>query len=127
MTSPTLPATMGAEYLRLLDAKDEVAIHHLLAEDAQLVDELTRTWVRGRDAIGGVLRDLFSRVCDVHSTADDVHVERWGDVEVETFVLRQVYDLADAPCWAVSPTTLVWRRTADGWRLALIDSIPTCS
>ncbi len=126
MPSPTLPLTMGAEYLRLLDAKDEFEIHRLLAEDAQAVDELTRTWVRGRDAVGRALRELFSRVSDVHSTAEDVHVERWGDVEVETFLLRQVYDLDDAPCWVSSPTTLVWRRGDAGWRLALIDSIPTC-
>ena len=125
MTTPTLPLTKGAEYLRLLDAKDEAAIHHLLTEDAQLVDEVTRQWVRGRDAIGAVLRELFTRLSDVHSTAEDVHIGRWGDVEVETFVLRQVYDLDDATCWVVSPTTLVWRRTADQWRLALIESIPT--
>ncbi len=126
MTSPTLPTTMGAEYLRLLDAKDEAAIHRLLAEDAQLVDEATRMWVRGRDAIGAALREQFTRVADVHSTAEDVHVERWGDVELETFTLRQVYDLDDAPCYAVAPTTLVWRRIDHEWRLAIVDSVPTC-
>ncbi len=125
MTSPSRPVTMGAEYLRLLDAKDEVAIHDLLAEDAQLVDEITRKWIRGRDAIGVVLRELFTRVSDIHSAAEDVHVRRWADVEVETFVLRQVYDLDGTTCWVVSPTTLVWRRTGHQWRLAVIESIPT--
>lgn len=125
MTSPTLPVTMGAEYLRLLDTKDEAAIHELLAEDAQLVDEITRKWIRGRDAIGAALRELFTRISDIHSSAEDVHVGRWGDVEVETFLLRQIYDLDGASCRVVSPTTLVWRRSGHRWRLAVIESIPT--
>lgn len=32
----------GAEYLRLLDAKDEPGILALMTEDAQIVDEITR-------------------------------------------------------------------------------------
>lgn len=125
MTAEALPLSMGAEFLRLLDAKDETAIVHLLAADAQLVDEATRRWIRGRDAIGAALRDQLSRMCDIHSTAEDVHVRRWGDVEVETFILRQVYDCDDAPCYEVAPTTLVWRRIDRAWRLEIIDAVPT--
>ena len=54
-----------------------------------------------------------------------MHSVRWGDVEVETFLLHQAYELDGATCSVVSPTCLVWRRTAEGWRLALIESIPT--
>ena len=125
MTAETLPLTMGAEFLRLIDAKDETGIAHLLAEDAQLVDETTRRWIRGREAIGAALREQLSRIADIQSTAREVHVERWGDVEVETFILHQVYDLDDAPCYEVSPTTLIWRRIDRSWRLAVIDAIPT--
>ncbi len=125
MTSITPVATHGAEYLRMLDAKDEAAIRDLLTDDAQLVDEITRRWVRGPSAIGVALRTIFSRVSDVHSTAEDVHVTRWGDVEIETFVLGQVYDLDGVTTRVVSPTTLVWRRTPAGWKLALIQSLPT--
>ena len=125
MTNATLPASLGAEVLRLLDAKDETGIFNLLADDAQIVDELTRRWVRGRHEIGAALRQLFTRVTDLQSTAEDVHVVRWGDIEVETFTLRQVYDLDDATCWVVSPTTLVWRRVDHAWKLALMSSIPT--
>ena len=125
MTSITPVATHGGEYLRMLDAKDEVGIRALLTDDAQHVDEITRQWQRGPAAIGTALRAIFSRVSDVQSTASDVRVIRWGDVEVETFVLHQVYDLDGVTTRVVSPTTLIWRRTPDGWRLALIQSIPT--
>ena len=125
MTPITPVATHGAEYLRMLDAKDEAAITALLTDDAQLVDEVTRRWIRGPAEIGTAMRAIFSRVSDVHSSATDVHVVRWGDVEVETFVLHQVYDLDGETTRVVSPTTLVWRRIAGTWRLALVQSIPT--
>jgi len=125
MTLGTGPAMMGTEYLRLLEAKDEAGIFDLLADDAQIVDALTRRWVRGRHQIGAALRELFTRVTDVHCAAEDVCVVRWGDVQVETFTLRQVYDLDEASCWVVSPTMLVWHRVDHAWRLALMSSIPT--
>ena len=110
MMSATLPAMLGTEYLRLLEAKDEVGIFDLLADDAQIVDELTRRWVRGRHPIGVALREFFTRVTDVQATAEDVHVMRWGDTQVETFTLHLVYDLDEASCWSASPTTLIWHR-----------------
>jgi hypothetical protein len=116
-------ATHGAEYLRMLDAKAEPSITALLADDAQFVDELTGGWVRGRQAIGAALRSIFSRVSDVHSVAVDMEANRWGDVEVETFVLSQVYDLDNRTMHVESPTTLVWNRTTAGWRLAVIQSV----
>lgn len=118
-------ATHGAEYLRMLDTKDDVGILDLLTEDAQVVDEITRRWHRGRHEIGAALRMIFSRVSDVHSTVDDIHVTRWADVEIETFVLHQVYELDGATCRVVSPTCLIWRRTPAGWKLALMQSVPT--
>lgn len=117
--------THGAEYLRLLDAKDDVGIVDLLTEDAQVVDEITRRWHRGRHEIGAALRMIFSRVSDIKSTAEDIYVTRWADVEVETFILRQVYDLDGVTTRVVSPTCLIWRRTPAGWKLALMQSIPT--
>ena len=124
--TPIAPVpTHGAEYLRLLDAKDAVGIVDLLTEDAQVVDEITRRWHRGRHEIGAALRLIFSRVSDVHSTADDVYVTRWADAEVETFILHQVYELDGVTTRVVSPTCLIWRRTAAGWKLALMQSVPT--
>ena len=125
MTLATLPAMLGTEYLRLLEAKDETGIFDLLAEDAQVVDELTRRWVRGRLPIGAAMRELFTRVTDIHSTVEDLHVMRWGDIQVETFTLHQVYDLDEVSCWVVSPTTMIWHRVGHAWKLALLSSIPT--
>ncbi len=75
MTTIAPVAGHGVEFLRMLNAKDDVGLLALLADDAQIVDELTRHWVRGRSAIGTALRTAFSRVSDVHSEALDLHVD----------------------------------------------------
>lgn len=125
MTTIAPVPTHGAEYLRLLDAKDDAGLVALMTDDAQVVDEITRRWHRGRHEIGAALRMIFSRVSDVQSTAEDVHVTRWADVEVETFILHQVYELDGVTTRVVSPTCLIWRRTPAGWKLALMQSVPT--
>ena len=125
MTAITPVAWHGGEYLRMLDAKDDTGIVALLTEDAQFVDEITRRWHRGRHEIGVAMRETFSRLSDVHSTAEDMHVTRWGDTEVETFLLHQAYELDGVTYSVISPTCLLWRRTPEGWRLALMESIPT--
>ncbi len=125
MTSIAPVPTHGAEYLRLLDSKDDAGLINLMTEDAQVVDEITRRWHRGRHEIGAALRMIFSSVSDVHSTAEDVNVTRWADTEVETFILHQVYELDGATVRVISPTCLIWRRTPAGWKLALMQSVPT--
>jgi len=38
----------GAEYMRMLDARDDTGILALMTEDTQVVDEITRRWYRGK-------------------------------------------------------------------------------
>jgi hypothetical protein len=69
------------------------------------------------------LRDNLSRMTDIRSTIDHV-VHALGDVEVETCVLRQSYVIEGVSCTIEAPTTLIGRREGDGWKLALMYSIP---
>jgi ketosteroid isomerase-like protein len=125
MTTIAPATTHSAEFLRFIDAKDETGIFELLADDAQIVDDTTRQWIRGRTEIGEALREALSHEADIQSRIEGRHVERWGDVEVETFVLHEVFDLDGDTCRTVAPTTLIWRRGEHGWRLALWHSVPT--
>jgi len=61
---------------------------------------------------------------DIRSTIDHVVVHALGDVEVETCVLRQSYVIEGVSCTIEAPTTLIGRREGDGWKLALMYSIP---
>ena len=116
--------TRTAGLFRLLDAKDEAGLRALWADDAQATDEITHGWVRGQAALDAYFRDNLPRITDIHSTIDDVAVRAWGDVEVETCVLRQSYVFDGARVEIEAPTTTIWRREGDTWRLAVMHSIP---
>lgn len=117
-------ATQTAELFRLLDAKDEAGLRAVWADDAQATDEITRGWIRGQGALDAYMRDNLPRMTDIHSTIDDVVVHALGDVVIETCLLRQSYVIDDANCTIEAPTTMVWRREGDTWKLALMHSIP---
>ena len=124
MATELSTTTRTAELFRLLDAKDEVGLRALWADDAQATDEITRGWVRGRPALEAYLRDNLPRMADIRSTIADVVVHAFGDVEVETCLLRQSYVIDGAKFTIEAPTTMVWRREGVTWKLALMHSIP---
>ncbi len=85
------PATRTAEFFRLLDAKDEAGLRANWVDDPQVIDEITRGWLRGRLVLEAYFHDNLPHLSDIHSTIDDVDVSTWGDVEVQTYMLRQTY------------------------------------
>jgi ketosteroid isomerase-like protein len=117
-------ATRAIQFFRLLDAKDETALRAQLSEDPQTTDEITRGWLRGRAALEAYFVENLPRITEIHSLIDEVDVRRWGDVEVETFVLRQGYVYDGTRYDIEAPTTMIWRREGETWKLALMHSIP---
>ncbi len=124
MTTMDFVATRASELFRSLDAKDEAALRAMWSDDPQGADEMTRGWLRGRPALEAYITDNLPRMEDIHSTIEDVSVRRWGDVEIETMILRQSYVFDGTRCDIEAPTTLIWRREGDTWRLALVHSMP---
>ncbi len=124
MTTMDFVATRASELFRSLDAKDEAALRAMWSDDPQGADEMTRGWLRGRPALEAYITDNLPRMEDIHSTIEDVAVRRWGDVEIETMILRQSYVFDGTRCDIEAPTTLIWSREGGTWRLALVHSIP---
>ena len=116
--------TRTAELLRRLDARDEAGLRALWANDAQATDEITRGWIRGHVALDVYFHDNPPRISDIHSTIDQVAVRAWGDVEIETCVLHQSYVFDGTRAEIEAPTTVIWRREDDAWKIALFHSIP---
>ena len=107
-----------------LDAMDTEALGASFTDDAQGIDELTHGWRRGREAINAYLSELVGTVSDVRSRISDLHVTSWGDAGVVTFVLEQTYQMNGETQNLSAPTSLVFRRQDDGWKVALIHSAP---
>lgn len=123
MATDSSAATRTSEFFRVLDAKDE-ALSAMWAADPQAVDEISRGWLRGQGALDAYMRDNLPRMTDIHSTVEGADVRQWGDIEVETFVLRQSY-IHDGTRYEIeAPTTMIWSREGETWKLALMHSIP---
>jgi ketosteroid isomerase-like protein len=108
----------------LLDALNTKGVAAKMTDDAQSVDENTRAWLRGRAAIEGYLSQLEESASDVHSRISDLHETVWGDVGVATFVLDQTYKMGGDERAITAPTTFVFRRQNDEWKLALVHTVP---
>ena len=108
----------------LLDALDIKGLGAMLTEDAQEVDENTRAWTRGRGAIESYLSQVEESASDVHSHVSDFNETIWGDVGLVTLVLDQTYKMGDEERSITAPTSFVFRREDDDWKIALIHTVP---
>jgi transcriptional regulator with XRE-family HTH domain len=89
--------TALARLLQLMDKEDWEQLVGMLAEEVELADELTATWLRGRDRVAAYLRAQTGVVTDIHSRASDTATRQLGGDDVlVTFNLRQRYRLDGA-------------------------------
>jgi ketosteroid isomerase-like protein len=107
-----------------LDKKDAEAAIRSLAKDVQGVDEISRRWMRGVDAISKYFRETLAMVEDIHSTINDVHETMDGDIGFITFWLEQDYTLDGKRTHVSAPTTLAFRRESDSWKTLLVHTVP---
>jgi ketosteroid isomerase-like protein len=112
------------EFIKALDARDREWLSANLDADVQGVDEITRRWLRGRDELEAHVGQMFERVTDVSTTLRDVTEHAWDDTGLVTCWFEQRYTLDGAEQEISAPTTIVFRRTAGAWKLALFHSIP---
>ncbi|CAA9531344.1 MAG: hypothetical protein AVDCRST_MAG79-947 [uncultured Thermoleophilia bacterium] len=79
-------------FLGLLDGENWEELAAMLTDDVELADELTATWLRGRDAVSAYLRASTGVVTEIVSTPSDLASRRLGDgTDLHTFHLRQRY------------------------------------
>jgi transcriptional regulator with XRE-family HTH domain len=80
--------------LDLLDAEDWEGLVGELSDDAELADELTSTWLRGRERVAAYLRASAGIVTDIRSEPSSIHSRILTlDEAIVTFDLRQRYRL----------------------------------
>jgi ketosteroid isomerase-like protein len=107
-----------------LDQKDAEAIIRAGAKDIQGVDEISRRWLRGVDALGAYFRQALTMIGEIHSTISDVHETVQGDIGFVTCWLEQDYTLEGKPTHVSAPTTVAFRRESGAWKVLLIHTVP---
>lgn len=116
--------TAVRQFAASLDALDVDAMVSVLADDVEGVEEISRQWLRGRDAVAGYMRELATQVSDIDTTLRDANERVWGDVGVVTCWLDQTYTFEGEVVRISAPTTLLFRSEAGQWKLVLFHSVP---
>jgi uncharacterized protein (TIGR02246 family) len=108
----------------LIDSVDVDGVKSLITDDCEEVDEISRTWRRGRAAVEAYFDQVFSVVSDIHTDVRDVAAREWADTGVVTCVIDQTYLVDGRTERITAPTSLVLRREEGNWRLALMHTVP---
>ena len=116
--------SVANEFVAALDSMDVDRMMETATEDAQGVDEISRRWLRGRGELDSYLRQLMGAVSDVRTELRDTEERVWGDTGMLTCWLDQDYTMEGKAQHVSAPTTIVFRREGDEWKLALFHSIP---
>jgi ketosteroid isomerase-like protein len=115
------------EVRRLFDSFDRLdfdAVATRMADDVQGVDELSRQWMRGKDALTTYFKKVGPQLSDPKSSLSDVKAVSWGDTGLVTCWLEQSYVLEGRTETISAPTTFVFRREGDAWKVVLVHSVP---
>ncbi len=107
-----------------LDRKDWDALLRLMTDDVQAVDEISRRWMRSREDMATMIRQMGDALEGIHSEVGDVHETAWGDTGLVTCWLEQDYTLHGQQQHVSAPTSVVLRREGDDWRIVMLQSIP---
>jgi uncharacterized protein (TIGR02246 family) len=122
-----MPSQLEAVLQGMFDAlgrRDPETMLGHFSDDTQGVDEISREWMRGREALEAYIRGLVTQVDDVESEIRDVHEVIWGDVGLVTFWLEQDYTLNGERHHISAPSSAVLRRVDGAWKVAVFHSIP---
>jgi uncharacterized protein (TIGR02246 family) len=94
------------------------------SREPQGIDEISREWMRGRDALEAYLRGLLPQVQDVRSELKDFHEVVMGDIGLATFWLEQDYTFEGKQHHISAPSSAVLAREDGQWKVVIFHSIP---
>ncbi len=122
--SELAPEKSVIDLFAALDRLDVAAVGELLADDASMVDEITKKWMRGKDTVLASLTPTFAAMQSIRSTLSDLHTYEAVESATVTCVLDQTYVLDGTSTTITSPTTCVLRRVGGTWRMVVMHSVP---
>ena len=115
---------MAHRLFALVDALDLDGVKALMTDDCEEVDEISRTWRRGRAAVEAYFGEMLAAISDVHTDLRDIAVREWADTGIITCVIDQTYRNEGRDERITAPTTLLLRREDGDWRIALMHTVP---
>jgi hypothetical protein len=105
-----------------IDQGDMEQATSMFGADAEGIDEVSRRWMRGQ-AFVTYVHDMAKAIDDIRTELRDVHEREWTDTGLVTCWLEQDYTLEGKPTHVSAPTTALFQRDGEDWRLALFHSV----
>jgi ketosteroid isomerase-like protein len=118
------PESVVRELFDAVDALDFERALATMADDLQSVNEMSRSWLRGKDAKAASYENIDGTMSGGASELSDVHTEVWGDIALVTLWLEQDYTHNGTTHHVSAPSSFLLRREGDDWKIVLIHSIP---
>lgn len=110
--------------LSALQRLDHDAIMACMSDDVCGLDEITKTFVRGRAAMDAYVSDLVAKAPAVTSHILDFHEIVTADAAFVTCRLEQRYVLDGVERVHHTPTTYGFRVVDEHWKICVFHSVP---
>lgn len=120
----TDPESVVRELFAAVDRLDFDRALATLADDVQSANEISRTWLRGKEAKAAGYEQSDGEMSGGRSGVSDLHVQTWGDTALVTCWLEQDYTHNGMHHHVSAPSSFLLRRDGDTWKIVLIHSIP---
>jgi ketosteroid isomerase-like protein len=112
------------DFFGTLDRMEFEPLFDRVTDDMQGVDEISRSWTRGKSEFATKVGLLTEAISDLRTEITGTVEHIWGDTGVVTCWIEQDYTHEGAPQHVSTPTTAVFRRVDGAWKMALFHSIP---
>lgn len=120
-----LPIQVLQDLFAALDQKDSESILALLSPDVVMVDEISRSWLRGKEAVARQIQAVLSATDAVQSCLSDVQLQPLGpEVVLVTGWLDQTYILKGDQQAITAPLSGCLQHDNDVWIVASLHAIP---
>jgi ketosteroid isomerase-like protein len=120
----TDPESVVRELFNAVDVVDFERALATLAHDVQSVNEMSRSWLRGKDAKAASYANIDGSMSGGRSELSDLRTEVWGDIALVTLWLEQDYTHEGTTQHVSAPSSFLLRRDGDAWKIVLIHSVP---
>jgi len=112
------------EFFKAVDKLDVPAVVGFVSEDAQMVEEITRKWIRGKSNVEVAFANVASLVSKVNTVASAFHTTVVGESAIVTCIVDQTYTFEGNEVTIYAPTTVGFSKSEGDWKISLIHSVP---
>jgi len=115
---------MVQDFFKAVDRLDVPAVVGFVSEDAQMVEEITRNWIRGKSNVEVAFANVAALVSNVNTEVSEFHTVVTGDSAIVTCIVNQTYTFEGNEVTIFAPTTAGFSKSEGDWKISLIHSVP---